>query len=239
MKLSERMVGQWLRRWLPFKIVTKGGWFGYSSIQDAVSACANSDKKLILVGPGTFSEVVTIAVNNLMMVGCGASTVIDGGTRGTAVYVTGADVVLAFMSATTTAGSGNSYQAWYLNGPRFLALRLAAVDSDEYGFRVESSGSGTMAFCIVYTSDASNVRLAGRVTMIGCHLITCAATYAVQGVSTGDHSIIVANFIEGGGTDGVNIAAGMDDCVAAANVTNTGVTDASGSGEITGSNNEY
>ena len=52
----KKLVAQWVRGWLPFTVVTKGGWLGFSVIQDAVDYCGTRGGGLVFIGPGTFRE---------------------------------------------------------------------------------------------------------------------------------------------------------------------------------------
>jgi len=62
----------------------------YSSVQTAVDNATG----WVFVGPGTFNENVTISTQGLTLEGCGYDTLIDGGTIGSAITLSAADITV-------------------------------------------------------------------------------------------------------------------------------------------------
>lgn len=104
---------------------------------DSVQAAVDNASSWVLVGPGTFSENVSITTKDLTMIGCGEATVIDGTDQGTGLELDAGQISVERLSVRTD-NAGNAHDAIeILGGNQNAKLSHVTVkDADRYGFQV-------------------------------------------------------------------------------------------------------
>jgi len=111
----------------------------FDSISDAVNFLGSNGLKGEIILPArTFNEsvAVTSACPNIVIRGRGRGTVIDGGTIGTALKVTGDNVTIRDLSLKTTGGAGNNYDALYIAGLGVRVENVWILDADRYAILI-------------------------------------------------------------------------------------------------------
>lgn len=151
------------------------------ALYDAVQTAENNATDWLFIGPGTFSEAVTIDTTGLTVVGAGrGSTTIDGGTTGTAVTISAPHVTVKSLTVKTTAGGGNTAHGINLGGNNHEAL-ITEV-------QVESSDADGMNF-----GNGNDHRIVGNLVRDSA----VDGTAIVLGGNTAN-AIVDGNALEGG-----------------------------------------
>lgn len=125
----------------------------YSSIDSAESNASD----LIIIGPGTFSENVAVKTDNLTLIGCGRSTVIDG-TTDDALDIQANDVTIRSLSVKTTKGQGNIARALLIQGStskRCYVENVWVLEADSGGILLASTNSTEHRVIGIYCDSAN------------------------------------------------------------------------------------
>lgn len=186
----------------------------FASLQDCIDDLAGDG--WIYVPDGTFSGAFTITDDNVILFGASWNTIIDGGTTGNALTVTGNYCTLRDFQAKTTKGQGNAYNA------------------------IQMSASDTIIDSVfVNGADNDGISVGGRTRVINC-LVYNADRYNIGIFSAGDNSIINTNSLDTSGDDGIFINVNAENCVVVANRikgwTNEAIDDDSGTSTVASNN---
>jgi len=157
----------------PFAVVDQDGGLGsFWSIQDAVDA----QKKVIWVREGTYVENIVIAATDAVrvLIGSGEGTVVSGGVAGHAVSSAKVGLILAFMSAQTTAGGGQAYDGFVFSGLRPICIGLNVVDSDQYAYSFTAGADNAiLCACRSQGSDLQGISIpanADYIVIVACSI---------------------------------------------------------------------
>ncbi len=171
----------------------------------------------IEVPSGTWSESVTIASSDVLIRGQGWDTIIDGGTTGRALSISGLRCIVRDLTCLTTAGEGNAFDAIYSNGANLFIDHVYISQSDQHGI-VVAGAVPKISHCMVMTCD--NV-----------------------GILTGDlsdNAMLTSNHVNTTGDDGIYINALAENCVVTNNVilnwTNEPIDDDSATSTVANNN---
>lgn len=194
----------------------------------------------VWVPVGTFSEALTITGNDITLLGAGWSSIIDGGTTGHAVNITGSRCVVRDLQVKTTPGEGNAFRGIEVpGGTNSIILRVYVNGSDEHGISSAVDTDMSVIQCFIDNTDASGISPGGAAIIKG-NRIENAGVYGINLKSTADNSVVVGNIIDTTGDDGIFIHADAENCVVVANRitnwTNEAIGDDSGTGTV-GNNN--
>lgn len=215
----------------PQPVNSKG--HSFSTIQGAVDDLAGDG--WVYIPDGTYSENVVVDEADVMLWGESWNVIVDGGTSGHAINMSGARGVIFNLQAKTTAGSGNNYEPIRI-GANCLCIFCWSSQSDRYGILAGSAG-GIVAYCLVESADGSGLRLNARAHAI-CNEIISPGAHGISVASGGDDSIMAENYISGAGDDGIQINANAENCVINCNritgSANEAIDDDSGTSTETG-----
>lgn len=144
---------------------------GDSAIQDALDDAATGDA--IIVGPGTYADNVTVSTDNVTIIGAGRGTLVDGGTGGDAILVSGAsDVTVQNLAVQTTSGGGNSNDGIRINNAGGVACNRTSVitvwaeESDQHGIHHSSGKDCTFVNIRSTGADGMGLNINGGVGAI-------------------------------------------------------------------------
>lgn len=173
----------------------------YDSVQDAENAASS----FVLVGPGTFSESVTIDTAGLTLAGAGYDTLIDGGTTGTAITIDATDVSVLNLSVQTTAGAGNSFVG-IGSGASANSGKLVNVtvrDSDSHGINPTDGDYWRISNCTVESADGKGIDTDGPENTVISHCIVQSGVSDDGILTRGDDSIVANCIVVGVADDGI------------------------------------
>ena len=222
----KKLVAQWMRAWLPFTVVTKGGWLGFNVIQDAVDYCGARGGGLVLIGPGTYYEGVTISDDyvNIVGSGMGVTTIYGVGTHG--VQLDGDYCSASSMTIDTEQGSGVIYtgHACIANGNYGMFFRILNNESDAQAFTTGSSGlTQVISHCIIpaYAHDGYAVDTQSPKGIFTSNSLRSGGGYNFMIGGTADQTVVQGNIIDGdGGTStiyGIVISTNAENCIVTGN----------------------
>lgn len=182
----------------------------YSTIQEAENAATS----WIKIPPGTFSENVTIDTAGLVVMGAGDSTIIDGGTTGSAIIASADGVEVKDVSLQTTGGGGTGNDALFVSGADFKGINITILDSDDDGIVLSNTATDAhfenidIVACddIGFINSTSSV----RTTVIGMKLRTGISDQGI--VLVGDDGYV--GDVQAFSTGGATIDLRGNDCVA-------------------------
>lgn len=166
----------------------------YNSVQTAV----DNSSGWVFVGPGTFSENVTISTAGLTIEGTGYGTYIDGGS-GHAIRVSESDVTVRNLRVSTTAGGGNSFRPIYGDSAAvsMTVENVTIVESDDAG--IFAAGTDTIIKgCRGGNVDGNLIRIeAARCIVTDCIADSNVSVNFIYQNSGTDDSIIANNVSDG------------------------------------------
>lgn len=220
----KKMVAAWIRGWLPFVIVTKGGWAGFSCIQDAANFCGARGGGQVYIGPGTWNENINVTHDYVQLIGSGwGVTKIHGGSTGAGVKLTGDWGLLRDMTIDNSFGGGHAGAgAIHIIGSNCTCIRVESAESDNHGF-YSITGSNLMIHnCRVVADnhDLYAMDLGQPNSIVTACYTAFGGSYNIVFEGTADHSVAVANVCNGNSnavTYGIIFETGADNCVAAGN----------------------
>ena len=104
----KKIVAQWVRAWLPFTVVTKGGWLGFSDVQTAADFCGARGGGMVFIGPGHWYQAVEVSHDYVTLFGCGPGvTIIESiKNHGPGVTLTGEYTAAWNMEINSESGGG-------------------------------------------------------------------------------------------------------------------------------------
>ena len=188
----------------------------YATITLAEAAAVAGDT--IDIAPGTYNEAVTVDVNNIVICGNAVSTIINGGTTGTALNITASGIQVRNLRAQTTAAGGNAYDAVAISGNNITLDSVSVNASDRYGYNI--TGDNVRLFgCGSAVTDQQNVFLSGadHFDLDGCIFEGTAGADETILAATSDFGRIVGCKIEDGTNEGIELAATCDEVVVSGN----------------------
>mgnify|MGYP003667510383 FL=1 len=236
---------------------------------DAINAGANANRSHIKFATGTYGKfsadkdgqwIQGSGQGHTYTLGGAPTTLIDGGTSGHAIDVSGVGVVLSDLSAQTDEGAGNAFSAIHLSGGQNQVVRdIIIPESDLHGISQTATAS-TSLFTNIRVYDADNYAMllqGGASQAIGNFVGSAGADgIYVGGVrmvvegnyinpntndgircdSAGDNSVFVGNLIHDGG--GITLNSGCDYSIVDGNASDGGVSN-NGSNNVIGDNVTY
>lgn len=211
----------------------------YSTVQAAQDAASS----WIFVGPGTFSEKLTVDTNGMMVYGSGHNTTIDGGDN-RAVEITANNVTLSKFSATQNTGAGlpniefqDSYsghlvdsihvpncdvQGIRMTSSDSLITNCHIVDPGHTGIEINFNPNVVISDCLVENAGQFGYSVSDDDNIL-TNCITINSSN--NGVSVdGNDNIIIGNRIIGSNNEGIDIQSGPTDNI----IANNRVSDSSG-----------
>ena len=161
----------------------------------------------------TFDESVSLDSNDMVLKGQSQASIINGGTTGTAVTITGARCMVLNLTVKTDNAGGNAYNGITIGAQEAFIQNVFVNGSDQHGIEIGGANS--------------------RIT--GC-FISNTDNFGIYINAGGDSSIVTANNINTTGDDGINIHADGELCIVTSNTiqsyTNEAVDDDSGTSEV-------
>ena len=221
----KKLVAQWVRGWLPFVVVTKGGWLGYTKIQSAVDYCGARGGGLVFIGPGTYNEAVDLTEDYVNIVGCGMGvTVIKASGANVGLTMTG-DYCSAYNLQIDSEEGGGGYEPGVkMVGDYGLAFRILNNESDGDGFKADSAGMAqVVSHCIIPADnhDGYAVTVAGPKCIFTSNSFRSGGGYNFMIEGTGDEIVMAGNIIDGDGGGstiyGIVINTNAENCLVSAN----------------------
>jgi len=165
------------------------------------------------VPSGTWAEAVTISNNDVTLRGQGLDSIIDGGTTGHAINISGNRTIIRDLTTRTTPGQANAYRGVYTTGSHTMIDTVRVNGSDDHGIYVDGS-TCLVHNCYVYDCDVNGIRIG----------------------SAGDNSIIRGNIIDTTADDGIYIDGAGNNCIVQGNRifgwTNESIDDDSGTATL-------
>ena len=211
----------------------------YSNIQAALNAAPIG--ATVFVTAGQYSEAVTIAKRGQRLVGESPdSTIINGGTTGTALTVTAARVTVENIRLQTDAGAGNAYHGINANIDSLTLRNVQIAGADGQG--INAAGNGwLMENVFIDNADGYSVAASGLSNSVitnsrfqnsvdagiylgGSHRNTVTNNYIISGGTHGiqdngnKKTIIMGNHISGSVTTSIRIEVTSDSLVVIGNI---------------------
>jgi len=214
----------------------------YSTIAAALSAAPIG--ATVFVTNGQYSEAVTIAKRGQRLVGESPdSTIVNGGTTGTALTVTAARVTVENIRLQTDAGAGNNYHGLSGNIDSLTLRNVQIAGADGQGINaagvgwllenvfIDNADGYSVAASGLSNSVITNSRFQNSVDagiyLGGSHRNTVTNNYIISGGTHGiqdngnKKTIIMGNHISGSGTNAIRIEATSDSLIVIGNVCET------------------
>lgn len=208
---------------------SKGNCF--TTVQDAIDDLAGDG--WVFVPAGTWSEALTITNNNVVLFGSGWGSIIDGGTTGHAISISGSYCTLRDLQAKTDQAGGTDFDAVSLSGDYIHVENVYVSSSDDVGFGLSSYCSAVN--CLVANTDGDGIRAGPSCRVVGSR-VKSIGRYGIYATSIGANSVFTGNSIDTTGDDGINIHADAENCVVDSNRimswTNEAIDDNSGTSVI-------
>lgn len=190
----------------------------YASVQSAVDNASDT----VLVGPGTFSEAVTITTANINVIGTGPGTVIDGGSSGVAVEIDASDVTIQTVKAQTNSGSGNNAINITSSGNNADLSRIRVGDAGDNGIRATNADDVTVSDSIIESASNGGVKTENGCPRAIIDNIRIRTNVSGDGISlSGDSSQVSTGTVVGVGSAGLDLS-GNDQIVGDLLVDNPG-----------------
>jgi pectin methylesterase-like acyl-CoA thioesterase len=162
----------------------------FATIQAAIDELAGDG--FVYVPAGTWSEALTISDNNVELFGAGWASIIDGGTTGTAVLVSGDGCVIRDLQVATTAAGTNTYDGVKTTGDDVTVVNVYVSASDQHGLFLDGTQNIAIG-CRVDACDDDGVLLSNsKLRVVGNYVDDAVNIDAV-----GDDSIVSGNYITG------------------------------------------
>lgn len=204
----------------------------HDTVQNAVTGLGGSG--WVYVPPGTWSEALTISDNYVMLFGAGWSSIIDGGTTGHAIDVSGDYCVIKDLQVKTDVAGGNNYSGIFNNGGNgFCRILNVFVNGSDYWALDIQDPDALIANCYLYDADENSISIAAARCIVTGSYIDTAGWIGVSITATGDDSIVIGSIITTTASDGITINADGENCVIDGNRLVTEViTDNSGTSTV-------
>ena len=188
-------------------VVGPAGTATYQTIAAAISAAPIG--AAIYVRNGVYNEAITMNKRAQRLIGESRdSVVINGGTTGTAVTVTGVNVYLENLTLMTTAGGGNAYHGIDISADSVSTRRIRIRETDSDGINA-IGGNGQHEDLQVLQADGYGVVLAGGaayITLVNAR-ISGATNDGLLMSGNGGHCQIIGGKFSGNGLAGLAINA--------------------------------
>lgn len=204
----------------------------YSTVDAAVDALTSGG--WVYVPIGTWN-LVTLSNDKVLLFGAGWGTIIDGGTTGHAINITGDDCIIRDLQVKTDVGQANDYDGVraagthtriinvFVNGADRFALNLVGAnciahlcrlyDADEYGLGVYGVDTQLSQIWINQAGSGGAI-IANQRCLLSNFGIYNSVTFGVYITSAGDNSELNGGIINISGNDGLYIHANAEDCIA-------------------------
>ena len=183
-----------------------------------------------------FSAVqLVVSGHNNTFDGGGWDSLINGGTTGAAVAVTGNHNQIKNFRCGTTQGQGNTYDALYVNGYWNDIDSIYVTASDQDGISMRNTSAA--ATCKVTNCRVTNIDRDGIVSIAVGNLWMNNLTWEVDGIayfllSNCDDSVMVGNRAYNTTGATVNISSDSENCVVVGNRLDGAITDSDGTGIV-------
>lgn len=220
----------------------------YDSVQNAVDNASG----LVIVGPGTFNESITISTAGLTLIGVGEDTIINGTGLGDAVNSTANNVTVKNLTVqtdssyngVTLAGDNSTVQnvsciggesGVYTTGSGCIVTNCKMTGASSYGVWADTART-IISSCVVDGDNQSTY--CGLFTRADdCIISNCVVFDAgTPGIQLGrPDNICIGNRVINAGDNGIYLS-GADDSLAANNrvsdSTNADISTANSSGSV-------
>lgn len=182
----------------------------FDTIQGAIDAVTSGG--WVSVGPGTYTENVTITTSDIVVRGAGRATVVDG-VDDHALEVQADDVTLADLAAQTTAGGGNNADPFHfepsagtLANPTLL--NPVVLDSDDRGIQFIDCDRPETYHPRIRNCDVQGFRVedSDAGVLVGGRFLGDVGDHAIMGSESGQTVAdwqILGPTIEGPGNNGI------------------------------------
>lgn len=191
----------------------------------------------IKLGPGTFDGTFWLNKNGLTVIGSGPKTIIhEGSTNG--IRIDAQDVTIRNLSVRTDPDNGNHAINTTTGAERTTIENVTVPKSGKGGIHLDDGKNHLIKNCNVLNTGSHSIEsnqpstriignkikesggnallLYGNDSIIGMNRVIGAETDGCDNVA-GSDSIIIANYIEGVGRDGISINTNTADCIVSNN----------------------
>lgn len=231
---------RWMKAGQATAIVDAQGRGDFPTVQagvDAVEAIVKAGQPAggIWVRAGVYRETVTIAQNDITLMGESRDSLIDGGLLN-ALTMTGTRVAIYNMGLQTTAGGGTyAIGIAAQTGTNGLIQNCYFPDGDHNGIQAGMTGLQILG-CYINDADNMSIQMSGSSTnlqIVGNYLrqsMLASASSNFQICSNGFHDM--------NATGAITLNAGCDDGIVDGNIIDGTITN-NGSGSTVGDNELY
>lgn len=195
----------------------------------------------LLCQNGCDLDGIIISGDQALVDGGGWATIVDGGTTRHAIDVNNVDVIIQNLTAQTTGGGGQAYDAirWDGTGTGKI-VRVKIPDSDQNGILINNTNATVdISDCDVSGCDLNGIGVAGTSTTIrGCRLNSNGGDGIGADFGSADDSRFIGNECNSNGAYGISIGTNDENCVVVGNRCSGNssgqINDASGTSTVTG-----
>ena len=170
----------------------------------------------IEVPEGTWSEAVTLSDANTILRGQGWGSIIDGGTTGTAVTISGNFCNIRDIQVKTDTGQGNAYNCVTVSGSDAHIHDVFVNGSDQTG--IECAGQyAVVTNCYIFDTDVYGILLANSRCIVSSNRLSTIGAIGIYIDSLGDFAVVTGNSLDTTADDGILIEANAENCVVTGN----------------------
>jgi len=186
------------------------------ALHESVQTAENAASSFVFVPPGTFQENVSITTTGMTLLGAGPTTLIDGGSSGTAISIEAQNVTVESLAFQTDTGS-SQYGVRTSGAPTADgAVIKNCIGHDAGGDTIETRSTRCKVInCEIYGSDQRGIALNGEKNIArGCYSTACSNNL-IHGRT--NHCNIVNCIVDGSnsGSDAIRVDSG--DCLVGGN----------------------
>lgn len=139
---------------LPAQAIEHGrAWADDGQLYDSIGSAENAASAVVIVGPGLFSETITVNTSDISIIGSGSATIVDGGADD-AITIQEPNVEIARLSVKTTFGADANADCFDINNDGALVHNVRITESDRNGVGIFGSQSDCK---IINISGTSNI----------------------------------------------------------------------------------
>jgi hypothetical protein len=138
---------------------------------------------------------IVMSGNSGYVNGGGWETISDGGTARYGVGPTGTDCIVENIAIQTTAGSGETHDAFYTTGARTVIRNCKIIDSDDNGISIVAADCAVEGNLILGADVYGIAIFSARARVIGNHTIA-TGNYGIFIAGGGDNSVVTGNTVQ-------------------------------------------